>query len=228
MKRMKPVLLLIATGTAMAAMVAMTAVARAEFVEEPPATPDIRFLLQEAIEALGRRDYEAGRTRFQQALALEPDNVAALVNFGSLEYRAGNRKEAITLLRRATRLAPETSSGWIMLGVVAYEDGDDALALASLAQALLLDPSNPQARLYMGVTLGRKGWLDGAEAELRRAISLDETSRDAHFNLAVILLQRQNPALELARHHYDRALELGAEVDSLIEKKLNSAKEKGE
>jgi len=99
-----PVAMMMATMgmIGMIGMIGMAGHAMAELLEEKPAAPDIRFLLQEAVEAFGRRDYEAGRVRFRQALEMEPDNIVALVNFGSLEYRAGNHKEAISLLRRAS------------------------------------------------------------------------------------------------------------------------------
>ena len=35
----------------------------------------------------------------------------------------------------------------------------------------------------------------------RKAIELDETYAEAHYNLAVLYLERQPPAIELARRH---------------------------
>jgi len=70
--------------------------------------------------------------------------------------------------------------------------------------------------------IGRRGWVDGAQTELRRAVELDANYSDAHFNLAVFYLESRPPAIELARRHYFRAIELGAEKDASIEKRLNS------
>jgi len=186
----------------------------------------LRLYWKEGVAAFQRGDYKTGREFLQKALELDPNHPITLVNLGSLEYRDGQLEEAEKHLRKATRVAPESFAAWMTLGVVAYEARKDDLALAALAQAVLLEPSNAQAHAYLGVTLGRKGWLDGAEASLARAVQLDETSRDAHFNLAVILLQRNPPSVELARKHYLRARELGAESDSLIEKQLELSKEK--
>lgn len=186
----------------------------------------LRLYWKEGVGALQRGDYKTGREFLHKALELDPNHPVTLVNLGSLEYHDGKLDEAEKHLRKATRVAPESFSAWMTLGVVAYDAKKDDLALAALSQAVLLEPSNAQAHAYLGVTIGRKGWLDGAEAELAKAVQLDETSRDAHFNLAVILLQRNPPALELARRHYLRARELGAESDSLIEKQLKLSKEK--
>ena len=65
---------------------------------------------------------------------------------------------------------------------------------------------------------GRKGWSDASEQELRRAVELDPGYADANFNLAVLYLRRTPPLYELARRHYQRALDLGAARDPVIEK----------
>jgi hypothetical protein len=49
---------------------------------------------------------------------------------------------------------------------------------------------------------------------------LDETYGEAHYNLAVLYLERQPPAIELARRHYYRALNLGAEPDAELDRIL--------
>ena len=53
-------------------------------------------------------------------------------------------------------------------------------------------------------------------------MELDPSYSDAHYNLAVFYLEEKPPAVELARRHYFRAIELGAEKDPAIEKVLKS------
>jgi len=165
------------------------------------------------------------RTRLEKILEAEPENAAALVDLGSLEYRKQHPDEAEKLLTRATRAKPEMAAAWLTLGVVECETGKLDAALAALSQAVLLEPRNAKAHSYLGVTVGRKGWLDGAEAELLRALELDEKLAEAHFNLAVVYLQENPPMVELARRHYHRARDLGAAPDSLVEKQLKGSKE---
>jgi Flp pilus assembly protein TadD len=55
---------------------------------------------------------------------------------------------------------------------------------------------------------------------LRRAVEIRPDYADAHFNLAVFCLERDPPAVELARRHYRRALDLGAAPDPLVERAL--------
>jgi len=165
------------------------------------------------------------RARLERILAAEPENAIALIDLGTLEYRAKHPDEAEKLMTKATRLKPEAAAAWLTLGVVACESGKLDLALAALSQAVLLEPRNAKAHSFLGVTVGRKGWLDGAEAELQKALELDETFADAHFNLAVVYLQGNPPMIELARRHYQRARDLGAAPDSLVEKQIKRSNE---
>jgi Flp pilus assembly protein TadD len=112
----------------------------------------------------------------------------------------------------------------LILGVVQYDRTRYDNALASLAQAAVLDPKNAMVHQFLGVTLGQKQWYSGAEEEMRKAVQLDPEYAEAHFNLAVFYLQRNPPAVELARRHYQRALDLGAAPDPEVERSLAAPK----
>jgi tetratricopeptide (TPR) repeat protein len=170
--------------------------------------------------AIGRGDLNAAREDFLKVLQAVPDSIPAMVNLGLVEYRAKNLEKAEGLLQNAVNISPKSGLGWLLLGVVQYDRNRFDFALASLAQAAVLDPKNPMVHQYLGVTIGQKGWYSGAEDELRKAIELDPEYAEAHFNLAVFYLQRNPPAVELARRHYERALELGAAPDSDVERSL--------
>ena len=194
-----------------------------------PATfvPDIaRASAGEGNDAFAKGDYKAARHAYLRVLELVPNNLVALVNLGLVEFRAGNPKEAEKYLKQAVQLRLETGPAWLTLGMMELDQGRIDEAFAALSQAVLYEGSNARAHNYLGVVLGRKGWIDGAEQELRRAVELDPAARDAHYNLAVIYLQETPPAIELARRHYFRALELGGAPDAAIEKTLGTPVEK--
>jgi len=153
---------------------------------------------------MGKGDLSAARDNFLKVLDIVPDNAPTMINLGLVEYRSRNFEEAAKRLQAAVRLAPEASLGWLILGVVQYEQGKYDAALAALAEAIVLDPNNAIAHHYLGVTIGQKGWHSGAEAEMRKAIELDPDYAEAHFNLAVFYLERNPPAVELARRHYQK------------------------
>ena len=161
-----------------------------------------------------------------KTLAVNPNDPAALTNLGFAEYRLKHLGEAEIFLKKAVRADLDYARAWLTLGVVYYEQNKIDAALAALSQAVLLEPKNARAHNYLGVTVGRKGWYGGAESELRKAVELAPDYADAHFNLALSYLQHAPPSVELARRHYQRALDLGAARDELVEKQLVSPETK--
>jgi Flp pilus assembly protein TadD len=210
-------------------------VATAQIIaQSPKPTPepkptDARFVPAIAKEAAAegnsaflRKDYAAARKAYQRVVDLVPDNALGLVNLGVVEFSSGNLDKAEGLLKKAVAIRLDNPPAWLTLGIIYMDKEQFDAALAALSQAVLQDPRNPRARNYLGVVVGRKGWIDGAQSELRRAVELDPNYSDAHYNLAVFYLEEKPPAIELARRHYFRAIELGAEKDAAIEKVLKS------
>ena len=223
-----------ACSTWLWSLAAFLAISVQGFAQSPSPTPQSktsegRFVPTIAKEAAAegnsaflRKDYAAARRAYQRVVDLVPDNVLGFVNLGVVEFSAGNTAKAEELLRKAVAMRLKNPAAWLTLGIIYMDQEHFDEALAALAQAVLQDPRNPRARNYLGVVIGRKGWIDGAQSELRRAVELDPSYSDAHYNLAVFYLEGKPPATELARRHYFRAIELGAEKDPAIEKVLKS------
>ena len=89
-----------------------------------------------------------------------------------------------------------------------------------MSRAAKLDPQNPEIQNYLGVTLAQKGLRAQAETALRKAIQLDPNDGPAHNNLAVIYASQQPPLTELARWHYQKALDDGQPHNPDLEKLL--------
>jgi tetratricopeptide (TPR) repeat protein len=186
--------------------------------------PDVaRQAAAEGNAAFARGDYERARRAYTGLLELAPDNLLGLINLGVVEYSLKKFEDAEAHLKKAVQIKLDAAPAWLTLGIL-YLDRDRLDdALAALTQATLYDPRNARAHNYLGVVVGRKGWIDGAQVELRRAVEIDPNYGDAHFNLAVFYLEGKPPSLELARRHYYRALELGAEPDPELEKTLKAS-----
>jgi tetratricopeptide (TPR) repeat protein len=202
------------------------AVLPAASAQESPAPDFVPTIAKEAAAegnaAFARKDLKTARKAYEKVLDLAPGNLLGLVNLGVVEFSAGNTARAEELLKRAVRIRLETPAAWLTLGIIYMDQEKPDEALASLTQAALYDPSNARVRNFLGVVMGRKGWTDAAQAELRRAVELDPAYADAQYNLAAFYLEEKPPAIELARRHYTRAIELGAEPDPAIEKVLKS------
>jgi len=188
--------------------------------QAPVETDTVRRMGREGIAAFQRGNYGGAKEAYRRVLKVDPDNLPALVNLGVTEYRLGNFDEAERLLRRSLQIKADNATAWLNLGILYLDRDENMQALAAIAQAVVYAPTDPVARNYLGVAAGRNLWFDAAEAELRRAVELRPEYADAHFNLAVFCLERDPPAVELARRHYQRARALGAEPDPLIEQAI--------
>jgi tetratricopeptide (TPR) repeat protein len=188
----------------------------------PTLSDDARSAASRGLTDFRNDKFQDAKNEFQKMTELAPAHPMAWANLGSAEFRLGELPQAEEHLKKAVRLDPTVQQAWLTLGIIDYQKDDLAAGLAALAQAVYLDPRDPKAHLYLGVLIRKRGWLQGAEDEMRKAIDLDEEYADAHFNLAVLYLERQPPAIELARRHYYRALKLGAEHDAELDRVLKT------
>ncbi len=188
-------------------------------------SPQAEAAAEDGIKAMAQKKFDAAETDFKKLLDLSPDNVSALVNLGLIEFRLGRAEDSQKYLQRAIRIKPDADLAWMILGVIYNNQNDLEAATAALAQAVYLNPENPQAHNYFAVTLSKRGWYSAAEDELEKAIQLSPDFAEAHFNLALVYLQLNPPAVELARRHYQKALDLGAAPDPDVQQKLDAAPE---
>jgi Flp pilus assembly protein TadD len=186
-------------------------------------SPEVLSLRKEAEKSFAAGNLQRADSIYSRALGLAPNNPSLLVSAAAVKTRLGKLDESRRMLREALSLDLDNAAAWKLLGMNALEQKRDEEAFACLAQATLHDETNPRAHNYLGMAAGRKGWGDASEQELRRAVELDPNYADANFNLAVLYLGRTPPLVELARRHYQRALELGAQHDPVIEKLIAKA-----
>jgi Flp pilus assembly protein TadD len=186
----------------------------------PTLSDDARSTASRGLADFRDDKFEDAKSEFQKMTELAPTHPMAWANLGSAEFRLGLISQAEEHLKKAVRLDPTAQQAWLTLGIIDYQKNDLYAGLAALSQAVYLDPRDPKAHLYLGILIRKRGWFEGAEDEMRKAIDLDEEYAEAHFNLAVLYLERQPPAIELARRHYYRALKLGADHDEELDRVL--------
>ncbi|MGF1657318.1 MAG: tetratricopeptide repeat protein [Verrucomicrobiales bacterium] len=186
--------------------------------QAPPS--EIWPILERAESALGGGDLPAAITLYREALELSPDHAPTLTNLGIALFQSNEVEPAVESLKAAVRAGFDDARAWISLGIVYFESQQWTAAHAALAQAVYLAPNDARAHHYLGLTFAAKGWSVAAEKCMVQAVTIDPQYRVAHFNLALAYLAREEPALELARRHYRRALDLGAEPDEFVERAL--------
>ena len=210
-----------APGTATLASPAEKPVSPESFSEKPRIPEEFKETAAKATALYNEKKFDESAAAYEQILVKYPQSIYALSNLGVVRFQQQKYPEAEKALREAIRVAPNDAFSHSVLGIslVQQEKYDDAIQV--LSRAVALDPNDAKTRNYLGISSSRRGLQEAAEQECTKAIELDEGYGDAHFNLAVIYATKTPPTKELAKRHYNRALELGVPKDAELEKLLN-------
>ena len=179
-------------------------------------------LVAEAQNYFSARQYDKAADDYQRILQHDENNGLALANLATIEMEQGRLDDAEKHIKAAVVQSPNDAYNLSTLGHLEFlrEKYDDALD--ALSRAAKLDPRNPEIENYLGVTLSHKGLRAQAETALRKAIQLDPNYGPAHNNLAVIYINQLPPLVELARWHYQKALDAGQPHNPDLEKMLDA------
>jgi Flp pilus assembly protein TadD len=179
-------------------------------------------LVAEAQNYFSARQYDKAADDYQRILQHDENNGLALANLATIEIEQGRLDDAEKHIKAAVVQSPNDAYNLSTLGHLEFLREKYDEALDALSRAARLDPRNPEIQNYLGVTLSRKGLRKQAETALRKAIQLDPNYGPAHNNLAVIYISQQPPLVELARWHYQKALDAGQPHNPDLEKILDA------
>ncbi len=185
--------------------------------EMPPGTAE---LVASAQQHFAHQEYGAAEADYAKILDRDQNNGIALANLATIEMQQGKLEDAEKHIRAALVQSPDDAYNLATLGYLKFQQAKYDDALNALSRAAQIDPNNPEIQNYLGVTLSHKGQRKAAETALRRAIQLSPNYAPAHNNLAVIYLSQTPPLAELARWHYQKAIDAGQPHNPDLEKLL--------
>jgi tetratricopeptide (TPR) repeat protein len=167
-------------------------------------TPRALHLRAELSLELG--DLSAALADISRALAIEPDNVNALLLRAACREVAGEVDEARRDLDRVLELDPGYSGAWYNRGRLRRAEGDLVGALADYDQAVSLLPQEPRYLTNRGGVKLSLGDLVGAAADLEQALEKDATVAPAWQIRGSLRMEQGDVAAAIA--DYEHALEL--------------------
>lgn len=140
------------------------------------------FLSRGVLLATRQRAYERAIEDFDKVLAIETDNVNALVARGSARSELNRNGQALADLDRAIALSPDYVQAYILRGLVRSRRGETELALQNYDQALRVSPTHPtalsnRAAIYLG-----QGKFDLAIRDLDAALAVNIDNPPVLFN----------------------------------------------
>ncbi len=185
--------------------------------ELPPGAAE---LVASAQRHFASREFDLAELDYKKILEMDPTNALVLANLATIELQQNKLDDAEKHIQLAVDQNPDDAYNLSTLGFLKFRQGKYEDALNALSRAAQIDPSNPEIQNYLGVALSHKGLRQQAETALRKALQLDATYAPAHNNLAVIYLAQNPPMAQLARWHYQKALDAGQPRNTDLEKSL--------
>ena len=177
-------------------------------------------LVAEAQDYFVAKQYDKAEDDYLQILNRDQNNGLVLANLAAIELEQGKLDDAEKHIAAALKQSPNDAYNLSTFGHLKLMQGKYDDALDALSRAAKLDPQNPEIENYLGLALANKGLRLQAETAFRTAIQIDPGCADAHNNLAVIYINQQPPSVELARWHYQKALDAGMPRNPDLEKVL--------
>jgi len=204
------------------------AVPEDEMVETMPVPPEMAAKAEQASAYFAQGKLEEAARCYEDIILRYKDNLFAWSNLGVVRYKQNEYKEASVALEQAVRLNPKDAFSRSILGIVYYHMGRRGQAIEELQRSVELKRDDPMTLNYLGMALNQAGKRAVAERVLRRAVELVPHYGDAHYNLAVVLLLKDQSEPDAADRHYQRALELGVPKSLTFEETLQNVRRSGQ
>ncbi len=177
----------------------------------------------QAQEAARQGQYSLAESKFNEILDLIPSHAPTLASLALTQIKQEKFGAAEANLEAALEAESENTYALFLMGLLRMNQQrfDDAVTV--LSRAAVLDPDDAEAQNHLGVALTEVGHRGPAEAALRKAIRLRPGYADAHVNLAVVYASQNPPFKELAKYHYQQAINNGHPADPRVEQLLSDS-----
>lgn len=183
--REKKLLLAMATGARV--------VSAAEMRQQVPAAAKKEY--EQGLKLVGKGDFARAASRFEQALLIFPEYLAARNDLGAQYLKLRRLDEAEESFRAVLENDTKNFNAKFNLGLVRVERRDYSDAISHFNQAIAIDSSRPTARLWLGFALFETSDLAGAERELKKSLIMGGGEcAAALYHLARIYIARGDAA----------------------------------
>lgn len=156
--------------------------------------------------------YKEATDYYLSVLTVDPGDLDNQLNLGLCYQAQGRLDDAIKQFRWALALDESDEFVSLALGRALYDRANFDEAVVTLKGAIELSPNFSDAYTYLGIAQDALGLSENALVSYRRALTLDPDDAYAHFNLAVLLIDRDDGNAVL--HHARAALRGSAAIGS--------------
>ena len=131
--------------------------------------------------------------RYREARQDVPDLEAAMIGEATALLRLGRAAEARIVTEQLLQRRPHDVEALLLAATARSDSGDAAAALAALDAADRIAPARRDIHRQIGDVKRRLSDSDGAIAAYRLALSIDADYALGHYQLATVLIEREQP-----------------------------------
>ena len=156
----------------------------------------VNELLNHAVNAQQNNNFIDAEKLYIKVLDLDPNNYAALINFGVLLKTLNRLDEAKESFVKAIQINPKIELGYLNLGNIFFKLNKLDEAETNYKKTIEIKPNYAQAYFNLGIIYDNTDRLDQAELSYNEAIKLKANYSQAYNNLGNLYrkLKRTNEA----------------------------------
>lgn len=181
-----------------------------------PRYPDLHYNLANLLVQKG--DYSHAAAEFETALSINPRYGKALLEFGLLRYRTGERDTGIEMIGRAIESEPGYSTQLYRDALELHRMKRWDAAFSRLEELMATNIDDISYHFKLGKNHYMGGDYEAAAADLERALSIQPGYADIRNWLGIVYLSAEEPSKALVE--FSRALEINP---NFIAARLNAA-----
>jgi tetratricopeptide (TPR) repeat protein len=147
-------------------------------------------------------DFVGAESAYRKAIAMDPHNVYAIVEYVDLLRQTGRLEQASYEIHKARTLLPAMQVLAVKQAEVTLDQKDPDAAIATAKIAVDLGQDYPRAHVVLGRALEAKGEFERALVEYRKALAINENDRHAlpAYGYLLAVTGRRDEARSVARH----------------------------
>ena len=160
-------------------------------VEEPPRKAPARSpLVKEAETLLAKGDAEGAKSKFEEAIAAQPDDARAYLGLGLCDEALEKFDAAEQAYRKAAEVDPSFAEARNNLGVLLRDKGELDAAIEELTRAAQIDPKLASAHTNLAMALEDAGRASEADAAYKQAVAVTPEDALLRANYGLFLLKQ--------------------------------------
>lgn len=177
----------------------------------------VRLRLLRGKLAFEAKRYLDAEEEYKKALAIEPANVTALVNYGATLVQLEKYPEAITNFEKAVSLSPDNANARYNLAVLLSARKKHYQAISHLKAILKNDPKDIPARFFLAKELRNANLLAESLSEFVNLYNLYPDNEDLLIELTQLLLVKgeYKQAKDLLEKSYAKFPDRGRTIAAL-------------